>query len=151
MLLASLSKLIKFFINDDSDLKNYKDNSSQIINGLLSSNARDLLNQDDFRKDLIKYCLQDCISLWHILDKFNQLIFDKYQLNIHNYPALASLAFAIFRSHFLKTNKIPKITGAAFTNIQKSYTGGHCDVYHLYSNKECRLYDFVSLYPSVML
>jgi hypothetical protein len=151
MLLASLSKLIKFFINDDSDLKNYKDNSSQIINGLLSSNARDLLNQADFRKDLIKYCLQDCISLWHILDKFNQLIFDKYQLNIHKFPTLPSLAFAIYRSFYLKDFKIPKITGDTFTNIQKSYTGGHCDVYHLYSNKECRLYDFVSLYPSVML
>jgi hypothetical protein len=34
--------------------------------------------------------------------------------------------------------------------LRKNYTGGHTDVYQLYSNKECRLYDFVSLYPSVM-
>lgn len=63
---------------------------------------------------------------------------------------MPSLAFAIFRAHFLSNSKISKLNGNFYTDIKKSYTGGHVDVYQLYSNKECRLYDFVSLYPSVM-
>nr|YP_009710566.1 DNA polymerase type B [Amanita pseudoporphyria]QFZ98515.1 DNA polymerase type B [Amanita pseudoporphyria] len=46
--------------------------------------------------------------------------------------------------------QINKINGNINTFIRKSYTGGHVDVYKLYSNKITYLYDFISLYPTVM-
>jgi hypothetical protein len=30
------------------------------------------------------------------------MIFELFNINIHKYPTLSSLAFAIYRSHFLK-------------------------------------------------
>jgi len=55
----------------------------------------------DFKEEAIKYCSIDCIALYQILNKFNQLIFDQFKINIVKYPTLSSLAFAIFRTHFL--------------------------------------------------
>ncbi len=70
---------------------------------------------------------------------------------MHRYPTLSSLAFAIFRTHFLKSDKlIPKISGQIYKDIKKAYTGGHVDVYRLYSNEPVHSYDVVSLYPNEM-
>jgi len=55
----------------------------------------------NFKEEAIKYCNIDCISLYQILNKFSQLIFDHFGLNITKYPTFPSLAFAIFRSLFL--------------------------------------------------
>jgi hypothetical protein len=54
------------------------------------------------KDETIKYCIQDCISLHQVLSRFNELIFDKYNLNINNYPTLSSLSFGIYRAHYLK-------------------------------------------------
>jgi len=154
ILLSSLDKLSKTFLNDHPELQKDSKSGKDLINKIINKSKIEidtLLNDNNFINDFKKYCIQDCINLWYILDKFNNLIYNKYQLNIHNYPTLSSLAFAIFRTHYLINIKIPKISGDIFSEIKHSYTGGHCDVYHLYSNKETRLYDFVSLYPSVML
>nr|YP_010192417.1 hypothetical protein LK379_mgp35 [Amanita sinensis]QZN08154.1 hypothetical protein [Amanita sinensis] len=149
MLLAPLSKLIKFFVTEDTILNKYKDNSKEIINKLISPDAIDHLNNENFKKDLINYCLNDCKALAVIVYKFSLLIFNLYKINVHKYPTLSSLAFAIFRTHYLNNDQlIPKISGTLYKNIQKAYTGGHVDVYKMYSNKPVHSYDFVSLYPS---
>lgn len=65
------------------------------------------------------------------------------------YPTLPSLAFGIYRSHYIKKHKIPKIGGQIYTDIKQGYTGGHTDVYIPYGNK-IFCYDINSLYPFVM-
>ena len=55
----------------------------------------------NFKEESVKYCNLDCISLFEILEKFSQIIFNKFQLNITKYPTLPSLAFAIFKTHYL--------------------------------------------------
>lgn len=57
-----------------------------------------------------KYCEQDCITLYQILDKFNLLIFKKFHVNIHTYPTLPSIAMQIFKTNFLKKNSIPLLS-----------------------------------------
>ena len=104
----------------------------------------------DLKYEAIKYCSQDVIILYKVIEKFNNLIFDEIRLDIANYPTLPSLAFAIFRCRFLKNFKIPIITGSIFDFIKQSYTGGSVDVYrplgvNLYH------YDVNSLFPFVML
>ena len=84
--------------------------------------------------------------LYDILIKFNEFIFNLYKLNIHKYPTITSLAFAIFRCKFLKDSKIPLITGQIFNDLRKSYTGGAVDVYKPYGEK-IHVYDVNSLYP----
>jgi hypothetical protein len=57
------------------------------------------------------------------------MIFDLFKVNIHKYPTLSSLAFAIFRTNFLLPDTIPQISGQVARDIRQSYTGGAVDMY----------------------
>jgi hypothetical protein len=105
-----------------------------------------------FRDEAIRYCELDCISLYQILSKFNTLIFDRFKLNINNYPTLPSLSFAIFRSQYLTDNSIHMLSGDIANDIRQGYTGGACDMYlpRPIKNKKIFSYDVNSLYPFVM-
>jgi len=106
----------------------------------------------NLKNEAIKYCEVDCVSLHQILTKFNNLIYEKWQLNMNNYPTLPSLSFAIFRSHYLKDNSIVQITGKIYDDIKESYTGGAVDMYipENQSDEKVYAYDVNSLYPYVM-
>jgi len=106
----------------------------------------------NFKKEAIKYCELDCISLFQILTKFNNLINDRFKLNINNYPTLPSLSFAIFRSQYLNKDSIHMLTGDIANYIRQGYTGGACDMYipRPIKNRKIFGYDVNSLYPSVM-
>jgi hypothetical protein len=102
--------------------------------------------------ETIKYCEIDCVSLYQIIIKFNELVFEKFQIDIHKYPTLSSLAFAIFRTHFLKLNTIPQLTGQIAKDIRMSYTGGAVDMYQPYNEEGTKIhcYDVNALYPFTM-
>jgi len=101
------------------------------------------------KNEAIKYCKIDCISLYQILIKFNEMIFKLFSLNIHHYPTLSSLAFTIFRSNFMKENTVPQITGEIGKKIRSGYTGGAVDMY-IPEGNNIKAYDVNSLYPSQM-
>jgi hypothetical protein len=83
----------------------------------------------NLKKESIKYCQLDCISLHQVLIKFSQLIWDKYHINITKFPTLTSLTFSIFRAHFLGNNKIPMLAGQFYNDIKQAYTGGATDMF----------------------
>lgn len=101
------------------------------------------------KNETIKYCNQDCISLYQVIYNFNNLIFDKYYINIRNYPTLPSLAFGLYRCNYLKDYPIPLLSGKIFNDISKSFTGGYTDMYIPFG-ENIRCYDVNSLYPYVM-
>jgi hypothetical protein len=80
------------------------------------------------------------------------MIFDLFKVNIHKYPTLSSLAFAIFRTHFLRENLIPQISGEIARDIRMSYTGGAVDMYipENPDGTEVFCYDVNALYPFTM-
>jgi hypothetical protein len=123
--------------------KYYKDLTLDDYSSYVTNNIWSL------RNETIKYCEQDCKTLWQIIEKFNDLIYNKYSLNIHKFPTLPSLAFGIFRGHYLIEDTIPLINGQMYSEIRKAYTGGHSDVYIPYG-KIIHRYDVNSLYPFVM-
>jgi len=130
---------IKYFSNISTDEFNkYKDSFNNQI--------------WSFRKEARKYCELDCISLFQILTKFNSLIFDRFKLNINNYPTLPSLSFAIFRSQYLKKDSIHMLSGDSANYIRQGYTGGACDMYipRPINNRKIYGYDVNALYPTVM-
>ncbi len=120
----------------------------------------------NFKEEAISYCIRDCVSLHEIITKFSIVIWDLFHINITKYPTISSLAFAIFRTHFLKKDTIPMISGQIFKDIKESYTGGAVDMYipsnvnidnidKLISTPDSKqdllyCYDVNSLYPSVM-
>ena len=80
-------------------------------------------NNWNLRTETIKYCELDCLVLHQVIEKFSKFIYESFRIDIHQYPTLSSLAFAIFRSNFLGDSKIPIIIGDMFTFIKEGYTG----------------------------
>jgi DNA polymerase type B, organellar and viral len=70
----------------------------------------------DLEKETIKYCEQDCITLYQILQKFSKFIYDEFKINFLNSPTLSSLAFLIYRTNFMEelNNKLPILTGKIY-------------------------------------
>lgn len=109
-------------------------------------------NNWNLRNEAINYCEIDCISLYQIIIKFNNMIFELFNINIHKFPTLSSLAFAIFRTHFLKNDEIPQLSGHIDKDIRQGYSGGAVDVYIPQNEKGTKIwvYDVNSLYPYIM-
>lgn len=80
------------------------------------------------------------------------MIFNLFNVNIHKYPTLPSLAFGIFRSNFMSENNIPQLSGKIAKDIRSGYTGGSCDVFIPQSKPGVKIkcLDVNSLYPSQM-
>jgi hypothetical protein len=80
------------------------------------------------------------------------MVFELFGKNIHKYPTLPSLAFAIFRSNFMEKDTIPQLSGKIAKDIRQSYTGGAVDMYIPQSpkNEKIYAYDVNSLYPFIM-
>nr|YP_009487206.1 hypothetical protein [Russula abietina]AWB36108.1 hypothetical protein [Russula abietina] len=169
ILLASLNKLSKafkiknpksqfpiFFLTENNleyegivpDIKFFKNITFEEYNKYKNS----FNNLWNLKKESIKYCEIDCISLHQVISNFSILIYDLFQKDMHKYATLPSLAFAIYRTKFMKEENIPQITGKIEENIRSGYTGGAVDMYIPESkpNKKIFCYDVNSLYPSVM-
>jgi hypothetical protein len=109
-------------------------------------------NNWNLKTEAIKYCEKDCISLYEVIEKFNELFYSKFKINIHCHPTLPSLAFRLFRTHYLRKDQIIKIYGVDYQTIKQSYTGGATDMYIPTNdpNEKIYCYDVNSLYPFVM-
>jgi hypothetical protein len=111
-------------------------------------------NNWNLKNEAIKYCEIDCTSLYQVIYKFNEMIFNLFSLNIHRYPTLPSLAFAIFRSSFMEKDTIPQLSGKISKDIRSGYTGGSVEVYIpkfiSKDNVKMKCLDVNSLYPSQM-
>lgn len=106
----------------------------------------------NLKNEAIKYCELDCISLHQVIYKFTDMIYDLFQKNVHHYPTLPSLAFAIFRSKFMLEENIPQLSGKIAKDIRLGYTGGSVDMYIPENPEGTKVYayDVNSLYPSQM-
>ena len=135
----------------------YFNNNITEYNKFISELTNSNVNNWSLKDETIKYCLNDCIGLYQVIDKFNEFIYNKFNLNIHNYPTLPSLTFAIFRSNYLdKLHQegffIPLIKGEMYEDLKDSYTGGSTDMFVPFSepNEKVYGYDVNSLYPTSM-
>lgn len=86
------------------------------------------------KEETILYCTNDCVSLYEVMIKFNEFIFNKWNINAHGRPTVSSLSMAIFRANHLsnihkKGYYIPLINGQTYLDIKRSYTGGAVDMY----------------------
>ena len=118
----------------------------------LSHYSKDIDRIDDlniWKDKVMKYCNDDCISLYQVLIKFRELVFNNWNINIDKYPTTPSLAFAIFRGHYLRENEIPLTRGKVFNFIRESFTGGSTEMYKPHGFN-IHVYDVNSLYPSTM-
>ena len=107
------------------------------MKNLTSIEYQELLQDNwNLKEETIKYCIQDCITLYQVIIKFHELVYDKWSLNISKYSTISSLAFALYRSNYLEANTIPKITGQMEVDIRKAFTGGRTDAFKPYSEND---------------
>jgi DNA polymerase type B, organellar and viral len=109
-------------------------------------------NNWNLKNETKKYCELDCISLYQVIFKFTEMIFDLFNKNVHHHPTLPSLAYGIFRSKFMSEENIPQLSGKIADEIRKGYTGGAVDMYIPKSKPGIKIkcLDVNSLYPSQM-
>jgi hypothetical protein len=120
-----------------------------------------------FQAESIKYCEKDCASLHEILIKFNELIFNKFKVDVHKSLTLPALAMRIYKTNYMPENSIYQLSGLPEFNMRQSYSGGAVDVYIPHNitsgldnissfnkdrSKKRRLYgyDVNSLFPYIM-
>jgi hypothetical protein len=117
----------------------------------------------NFELEATKYCKLDCRCLHQVLVKFNKLIFNEFNINIHKALTLPALAMRIYKTHYMPANTICQITGRVDAAIRTSYSGGAVDVYIPHNRitgfftrtvkalfKLLYYYDVNSLYPFIM-
>lgn len=103
---------------------------------------------DQAQDQWIKYCSNDCISLYEILKKFNDTIRD---INGCVGYTIASTAMLTFRYQFMDQDYE---TYHMFNDFfRRAYYGGRTEIFNMHakdSDKPYYLYDINSLYPFVM-
>ena len=140
---------------------NNPDNYFEFLWDCINNNVE--IDNWSLKKESIRYCLNDCISLAEVILKFNDIFFDNFKINIHNYPTTSSLAFALFRSNYLpKLEKegiyIPLINGSMYDFLKLSYLGGSNDMIiprprvnpETGKKEKIYIYDINSSYPKNM-
>lgn len=103
----------------------------------------------NLEKELIDYCELDVKVLYQVINKFSEEIFNSYRVDVIKHPTLPSLAFAIFRTVFMKDENIPILLGEIYNDLYTGYTGGAVDVYKP-EGKNVYSYDINSLFPTSM-
>jgi hypothetical protein len=77
----------------------------------------------NLKDESIKYCEMDCESLHEIITKFNELIFNKFKINVHSALTAPALSMKIIKSHYMPKNTIYQLLGKVEWDIRKSNTG----------------------------
>jgi len=131
----------------DKPLKEFFDNTSYSDYSLIKKPNWNL------KKEVLNYLKSDLSGLFEALLKFNENIFNQYNLNITKFKTLLGLALAVYRSNYLPnhlTKELKMIKGELEREIRSAYFGGNVGVYINKINKGY-LYDVNSQYSKAML
>jgi len=110
-----------------------------------------------YKDESIKYCQIDCKVLFIIIQKFNELVFNEFSVNINKTLTLPALAMVIFKTLYMPKDTIYQLLGKVDAYLRQSYTGGAVDAYIPHNRvtdsglfEKLYYYDVNSLYPFVM-
>lgn len=135
------------YVGSVPEFKYYDKISENEYNQLVKSKSSNI-NKWDLKKETIKYCEQDCKTLYYSILQFSKLIYLQFRVDISKTPTVSSLAFRIYRVNFLeKNNNVAVLNDSIYDFIFQSYYGGAVDAYIPYG-KDIVSYDVNSLYPS---
>ena len=138
------------YVGDMPDFKYYDKITIQEYQKILIALKKVNLGKWDLRKESIKYCEQDCKTLYYALTEFSKIIYLQFKVDIAKTPTISSLAFRIYRVNFLEqNNNIAILHGSIYDFIYQGYYGGAVDSYIPWG-ENIKGYDVNSLYPSSM-
>jgi len=137
-----------FYNGETPDFHYFKNMKLDFYNKMKSSNW-------DLKHESLKYLENDVKGLLEIMIKFNEKIYNLYNLNITNFVTAPKLAAAIFTSKFYnykesKDLNIKMIKGNVEKEIRSAYYGGNVNVL-INKMEHGYYYDMNSQYPFAML
>lgn len=134
------------------DVPSFEYYSHTSHNDYLTYKSQYNVNKWSLKSECLDYLYHDVVSLHQVIKTFANNVWSDWSLNITDYLTLSSLAFAIFRSSYMKDDLLPIIKGNTRWHqlIKGSYYGGSVDVYKPYY-ENCYYYDVNSLYPYSLL
>ncbi|RUS31525.1 DNA polymerase type B, organellar and viral-domain-containing protein [Jimgerdemannia flammicorona] len=91
-----------------------------------------LLNPNDWdlKLETLRYLESDVRSLYEVIMKFAESVYELEKLNITDSLTIASLAFNAFKANYLKGNTyLSKIRSDLHNEIRSAYYGGRVEVY----------------------
>jgi hypothetical protein len=99
-----------------------------------------------------KYIHNDVKSLYEVIEKFNNEIYELESVNVNDVVSISSLALNIFLTNYYDANKNPIHISKykQYKEIKTCYFGGRVEVFKTYG-EDLYIYDVNSLYPFVML
>ena len=118
----------------------YKDNISiEEYNNLYNTHW-------NLRYECINYLNRDLLSLYSIIKKFNNYIYEIYDTQMTDCLTISRLAMNIFIKDYLGDSKLPIVKKGMYNDIKNAYYGGVTEVYKPYG-ENLYYYDVNSLYP----
>lgn len=99
--------------------------------------------------ETLRYLTSDLLCLYEIILKFNDEIFELENINITDVLSISSLTFKIFKTNFLKNNKLPIVKSKHQVRLREAFYGGRVDVFKTIGHN-VYVYDVNSLYPYIM-
>ena len=104
-------------------------------------------NWKELRPEWEPYLIDDCRGLYEAVHTYEELLIDKFNVNLRKNMTLAQLAMDVFRTNYMK-EPLPTYQSRE-ENIRKSYFGGRTEIFRLHG-EDLRYYDVKSEYPYVM-
>nr|QWO71437.1 DNA polymerase [Termitomyces sp. T123] len=110
----------------------------------------------DLKSECLNYLSKDLTTLREILEKFGQMVYSNFGINITSCKTISGLSLKIFLSNYYKLDyNIREIKGSIEKEIRKAYYGGLVILSQkgkfFSKDKLGYYYDYNSFYPSVML
>ena len=85
-------------------IENFEDFSELYLNFVKNNNIENE-NKWSTKLESLNYLKKDLISLYEVMHKFNNDIFEQFGINISRIRTISGLAFLIFTSKFYKPKK----------------------------------------------
>ena len=125
--------------------------SISLFNGITDEEFEGIMSFTwNLRNELLRYLELDLKSLFQIIKKFSNDIFNLEKIDITKLPTISSISFKIFRANYLNGIKLPIIKGFAHKDMRNAYYGGVVEVFRN-EGTNLKLYDITFLYPFALL
>jgi hypothetical protein len=105
-----------------------------------------------FQRNCEVYNRIDCIGLHKLIYKFFQTLVSEFKIDFSFCISLPQIAMELFRSVYLKSNKLIRLlSDRHYKFIKQAYYGSNVSVYVPYAEGKIYAYDINSLYPYCMM